>query len=373
MQTRTRRFLWLLLTSMALLLVCLAGCVTPTPTPEVPAPPTPTPEPGMLCPPAATLTPTSTATPALPIITEPAGCDASVAGHILFRQDSNPANLYIMDGNGCDVHVVMRNISGAAAWSVDGQRIAVGCEDNQYICILDAPATLTPCLNTPGENECTPVILEKYTLPEVEGYKEVGNIAWAGDGEKLVADIDTLDGRMLYLVNLKGEGEWRLLVFGNARDWDLSPVKDELIFDGILRVPLDGSYSEGYHTGFSPEWSPDGKKIIFWYKLLQDENNPKEPFGLMEWTFDAEIHWRIPREPTYYDPDHWVRRNIKVDSNKYHKFSWSPDGRYIAFSGGYTGDYKSQIFRLDVETGEVVVLTTKFDPERAFVAPAWGP
>jgi len=267
----------------------------------------------------------------------------------------------------------MRNISGAAACSVDGQRIAVGCEDNQYICILDAPATLTPCLNTPGENECTPVILEKYTLPEVEGYKEVGNIAWAGDGEKLVADIDTLDGRMLYLVNLKGEGEWRLLVFGNARDWDLSPVKDELIFDGILRVPLDGGYSEGYHTGFSPEWSPDGKKIIFWYRLLQDENNPKEPFGLMEWTIDAEIHWRIPRESTYYDPAHWVRRNIKVDSNKYHKFSWPPDGRYIAFSGGYTGDYKSQIFRLDVETGEVVVLTTKFDPERAFVAPAWGP
>jgi len=84
MQTRNRRFLWLLLTSIALLLVSLAGCVTPMP--EVPAPPTAAPEPGMLCPPAATPIPTSTstATPELPIITEPAGCDASVAGHILF-------------------------------------------------------------------------------------------------------------------------------------------------------------------------------------------------------------------------------------------------------------------------------------------------
>lgn len=358
-----------------LILVCLAGCVTPTPMPEVAASraATSTPIPGILCPQAATPTPTSTATPELPIITEPASCDASVAGHILFQNDSNPTDLYIMDGNGCDVHVVMRNISGAAAWSVDGQQIAVGCEDNQYICILDAPATLTPCLNTPGENECNPVILKKYTLPEIAGYWGVRNIAWAGDGEKLVVDISTLDGRRLYLVNLEGDGEWRLLILGNARSWDLSPVKDELMFDGLLRVPLDGGYSQGYHAGFSPEWSPDGKKIVFFYKVMQDRYNPKEPYGLMEWTFDAEIHWRILREPVYYNPNGWARRNIEMNSNEYHKFSWSPDSRYIAFSGSYRNEYDAQIFRLDVETGEVVVLTTKFDPERAFVAPAWGP
>ena len=66
MQIRTRRFLWLLLTSMALLLVCLAGCVTSTPTLMLEPGPvclptaTSTPIPGAHCSPAAT--PTSTPT-----------------------------------------------------------------------------------------------------------------------------------------------------------------------------------------------------------------------------------------------------------------------------------------------------------------------
>jgi len=164
MQTRTRRFLWLLLTSMALLLVCLAGCVTPTPTPEVPTPPTATPAPGEACPPPATpvlsrtptITPTPGPTPTERVFLSPETCgDWNENGHILYLyyNYTTPVDLpyasrfdlYIMNGNGCYPRLVMEDVSGSPAWSKDGQQIAIGCQNNTMLCILDAAEVLRAC------------------------------------------------------------------------------------------------------------------------------------------------------------------------------------------------------------------------------------
>mgnify|MGYP003733590911 FL=1 len=49
---------------------------------------------------------------------------------------------------------------------------------------------------------------------------------------------------------------------------------------------------------------------------------------------------------------------------------WSPDGRYIAFVNQYRNMWGSYIFRIDVATKEIYVLTTQ---TKINYAPAWGP
>ncbi len=61
----------------------------------------------------------------------------------------------------------------------------------------------------------------------------------------------------------------------------------------------------------------------------------------------------------------------------YRTLSWSWDGKYIAFEGGTTYEVKD-LFRLDVATGEVEGLTTRYannqyPPTLGGYAPAWGP
>lgn len=325
----------------------------------------------------------ATAMPVLPYIVEPIGCNsAGLDGHILFMVNmrgtaeggkGSRGELHIMDGNACDHHLVMRGASGSPDWSADGKRIFVGCQDNQYICVLDAPATLASCLNTPSENECTPVIVEQYSLPEERIQKNIGTLSWSANGDKLLVPIEDGTGGYTYLLHLGGEGKWQLIGEDALEACDLSPVNNELICGGISRVSLSDIYVVGYHVGRRPEWSPDGKKFVFYFQQLEDKDNPKESQTIMVWTIDAEnIPWKVIHEPAPFDKNNWSRRSVVFNSSSYRRFSWSPDERYIVFVGNYRNERDSEIFRLDMQTGEIVVLTTKLG-DGHYEAPAWGP
>ena len=118
-------------------------------------------------------------------------CDAETSGgHILFisTEDEKQMDLWVMDGNGCDAHLVFKGITGSADWSVDGKKIAVGCRDGQNdysICILDAPETLKSCLGEVKNIECKPVLLNKIPVPEEYESKSVQNVSWFNDGKRI--------------------------------------------------------------------------------------------------------------------------------------------------------------------------------------------
>lgn len=300
----------------------------------------------------------------------------NATGYILFLSSSN--DLHIMDGNGCKSKIVMRRVSGSPDWSVDGKYIAVGCEENKFICILDATRTLESCFSSSDQDKCTPSVIKKINLPYDAEQPKILNTSWSFDGEKILVGIASLGVGNIYLLDINDSGTWKLVIKKTNRFGDMSPVKDEIIFDGIEKMPLDlnNGYIESYHIGESPQWSPDGKSIVFIFKIKQHNNYSFEPYGIMQWTFDAKPPWKLLYDPSRINSEGRATHNIMINHQAWRVLSWSPDSRYIAFVGDYRYKDDAQIFRLNTETGEVVVLTTKISQEQnqtKFFAPAWGP
>ena len=319
-------------------------------------------------------------TPIMRFYSEPSSCDSSVVpGHILFSQvsTSDPlvSDLYIMDGNACTKHLLMRNISGASAWSIDGKRISVGCENNNYICILDAPASLDTCLKTNNAfDDCMPVILEKYAVPRRS--KEILSTSWSYDGAQISVESSSSETQYYVdILTLTGGGNWQTIIEGKIVHAEMSPVRNEMLFDGIYIMPLDGKSINIFFQGSHGIWAHDGTKIAY-----QLSNN------IAQWDFNHTPHLTILFEtqgtwvfkPEASDKRNWLPHNIGLSTGS-RNMSWSTDGRYLAFVAS-RADYDSQVFRLDTNTGELVILTEKFEnkdggyyPPTNYFAPAWGP
>jgi len=279
-----------------------------------------------------------------------------------------------MDGNACSKHLLMKNVSGSPAWSVDGVKISVGCEDNKYICILDAPASLDKCLNSGSVyGDCVPVITDKYALPSREDNTLIFNISWSFDDTKIIVESGDFSGNAVNvdILTLANNGDWQPLIIGDKLVHpEMSPVENKVIFDGLYILPLSSGPIQAKYYGFNGVWSHDGTKIAFLRTKIGDDD--KELIGIAEWSFLETPHWRWLYEPHAIDKYYWPPQNLIIGSNKYRILSWSLDGRYLAFVAERTM-FDSQIFRLDTITGEVIALTTKFEENVGYYAPAWGP
>ena len=336
-------------------------------------------------------TPTPTPTPTkivsnhkLPIIEDLLTCDSKVApGHILFSPIGFQNELYIMDGNGCNVHLVMENIEGSADWSADGEWIAVGCYDNEkhYICILDAENTLETCLGKTEGTQCEPVILEKYPLPEQYefSYSYIYNVSWSGNGDKLLVKLSNYSKQDLIFIMLDGSAQWELVAESFDYSADLSPKTDKIIMDGLREISEVEPYLKGYMQGWYPEWSSDGEKLAFLYSPETDSEQKMEQTGIMQMTMEDGVEkYTVLYQPRPYSDsgNYMYMRNIYYFGSWYRLLSWSPDNRYIAFVSEYAHMNDIHIFRLDTYTGEIFVLTNKLDNilgEKSYLAPAWGP
>ena len=323
-----------------------------------------------------TLTPEPTL---LPIIEEAPDCGMDDLGHILFLSDLYYKSLFVMDGSGCNVYQIMEDASGSPDWTVDGKKIAVGCENNRQICILDAEKTLSSCYQNEDGGICDAVILEKYPLPEGVGEKMIYNLSWSGDQKKILVEYSILpNSRSVYLLHLETAPRWELVLESLDVKTDYSPTEDRMIMEGLKEIDFQNWLIRGFTLGYSPQWSPDGKMVAYLYPSLGGERkiDPEEPYKLDVLKIDQGAISYPLYEARLYDPKNWQRRNVIFSDNEYRILSWSPDSKYIAFVGDYRYEGDSQIFRLDIETGEIFVLTTKLDDvygEMQYIAPAWGP
>jgi len=288
--------------------------------------------------------------------------------YILFldRRTDGKLDLRIMDKNACNHHIVMRDVSGSPEWSSDGKHIFIGCEQAQGICVLDAPATLTPCIDNPDGRECTPVIEKIYALPDEIMTPTYITTSWSAYGDELLVTVQAdLPDTYVYFLSLE-KGDWHLIGKNALLSCDLSPVTDDLICSGIEKINLRKNFFEGLHVGNNPTWSPDGEQIVFVFYQIQDQEDWAGT--IMEWTFNAEKHWRILREPERSDQNNLENQKTLFNIGE---FSWSPDKKYIAFTANYGQEFESLIFRLDTYTGEIVVLTAKIG-DGFYRSPVWG-
>lgn len=305
-----------------------------------------------------------------------------VKGHIFFMQGNGSGNrnrastydLYVMDGNGCFPNFVMPEVSGSPSWSTDGNRLAIGCENNTSLCILDTKATLNTCISSEKKTgQCQPILIQKFELPQkISGDERMYNISWAFDGLQVAVEggSEVTHQYFVYLLTLADSRTWEVLIQGLSKfnvAW--SPKDEQLAFSGL--VLINPHSTNLVASGYFPEWSPDGKKIAFVKNSLDDN---KEAYGIALISLDSE-NWKwlyepILRDDRYYFPPHNIL--IRDNGQDHRLLSWSPDEQYIAFVSESGLGSKSHIYRLNIATGEIVILTANLESD-AFYAPAWGP
>ncbi len=309
----------------------------------------------------------------------------SDAGRIFFfrgnstgkRNHASYYDLYVMDGNGCFARLVMPEVSGSPAWSADSKRLAVGCENNIFLCILDITATLDTCASPAYMiGECRTVVLQKFALPPaIGGDERMYNISWTSDGTQIAVEggSELTHHYFVYALTLSDQGTWKLFIQGLSQfNLAWSPKEEQLALSGLSFINLQTTNVAP--AGMYPEWSPNGKRITY---IRSSNDDSKEPYGIACVNIDSgDIEWLY--EPQLRDKNNYPPHDLVIrDNGQYHRLlSWSPDERYIAFVSEVGFGAQSHIFRLNIETGEVVNLTANLQPQQgaqAYYAPAWGP
>jgi Tol biopolymer transport system component len=228
------------------------------------------------------------------------------------------------------------------------------------------------------------------TDPDVENQGSQADYAWSPDGTKLAyrpgSDGDTTG---IWVVNEDGSPTSGNLSNGEDTSSPVfptwSPNSDSLLYDllgNIYLLPLDGSGPRALtfspNREFKPIWTPDGSIVVFIRQFTTAQCSGSGPrVGTELWAvrISGGIPYRVTREicgdtmlgeengpfygrgstwgPNGFDlavdqfnnqatQDYWIMivdvrdgtiKTEVVDSSAFYP-SWSPDGRYIYYTGG---------------------------------------
>ncbi len=198
----------------------------------------------------------------------------------------------------------------------------------------------------------------------------------------------------IWIMNSDGSRN-RFLVKGGNAGW--SPSGDRIVYSAqgepkgsqvfVRWMDAEGAVTQITRLENSPSalrWSPDGTRIAF--VMLQEKQNnwpikmPKGPRG-SQWTKTPKIvermNWRRDRigaVDTGYrhifdvPADGGTPRQLTSGDFNHTSIEWTPDGKQILFSGLRTEDYEyqwreSEIYALDVSSGEIAQLTSRKGPD----------
>lgn len=227
------------------------------------------------------------------------------AGLIAFTRDDA---VYVMRPDGSDVRLLWRGRAGPTdlAWSPDGSKLAVSTW-GRSIWVVSADGT-------------DPVRVARV---------DASSLSWSADGRRIAFTRYVAGDSDIWLMNADGSNMRRLKRTPELfeRDVDWSPMRGRIAFisGGFvpvvyvmrtngrnLRELLPPPTLRGWPDSTNPDWSPDGRRIVFASVVGSDS------FEI--WVMNAS-------------GKQWVQ----LTKNRVHDSSpvWSPDGRRIAFVRGH--------------------------------------
>lgn len=140
-----------------------------------------------------------------------------------------------------------------------------------------------------------------------------GEPAFAPDGRRIVFTARNESGGSDVYVRRLGGGDARLIV-RNAREpaWSSRNILAFVRRGKVFVARPDGGHSRRVTTGVSPDWSPNGRRLV----IVRPRTAGAGPTGRMY----------------VVAPAGRVLRRVAVGNNTSHPV-WSPDGRSIAYDG----------------------------------------
>ncbi len=264
---------------------------------------------------------------------------------INFKKDSYESNVWQLNLDGGEPKQFTSGIGRDSnpRWSPDGK----------HVLFLSDRAALSQENEEKGKTQLWVMPSfggEARSLTRVEG--GVQNPEWAPDGKSILFFSKVFMGE-------KAEGSDAMIIRRVDYKWDGRGV-----FDGerthLFAVSFeDGKVSQltdGHYDVLSAAWSPDGRDIAF----VTDMDPPTD---IMRAHYFQKIYTVSIDE---VEPS-LVWKGEKWDVGRVNSLAWSPDGRYLAFSGNVIGDLDEDIYKnncvwvIPIEGGRPINLTESLD------------
>jgi Tol biopolymer transport system component len=311
----------------------------------------------------------------------------SASGRIVYLRENRvdreaPTELVMIDGEGSREQR-LGSFTSSPAWSHDGRFIAVGCADPSQICILDA-RTIPQARVYPAENmRLSPVTVAELDAPQpcVKSGVRIASISWSPTNQELalVCSNADVENQEVCILSLENESScWNSSESDGVRRVDWSPTNmNQLVISTnsdetpeIYLTDRNGKNRVFLDNGWSPAWSSDGKRIAFfrWKDGVINRNERQWFGGIAAVRPDGtDLTWLYQSWTTSIDAEDKIYYSNSSDC----RLDWSPDNRYIVFSGIYNG-YSRYIFRLDINSREIILLSNPINRYTHNTDPDWG-
>ncbi|HSR69481.1 MAG TPA: S9 family peptidase [Acidobacteriota bacterium] len=243
--------------------------------------------------------------------------------------------------------------------------------------------------------------LKRLQLETFLDFERVSNPRISPDGKQILYTrrwINKMEDKWeseIWILNADGSRN-RFLIKGSNAEW--SPSGDRILFTApgepkgnqifVRWMDAEGAVSQVTRlteSPSSPTWAPDGESIAFLMFVDAQSRDwsidlPRAPKGA-KWTPAPKIvenlRWRRDRIGDLPDGHRHIftvpaeggtPRQITSGEWNHNEIEFTPDGKYILFDGLRVDDAElvyreSEIYKVEVESGEITQLTTRKGPD----------